>query len=55
MHRPPSWRISAWSGFICALLAFSLLFRGAVGASGALLLGALGLFAWALWLSHHDR
>jgi hypothetical protein len=47
--------MSAWGGFISALFAFSSLMHGAFTASVVMLLGAVCLFAWAIWLAHTEH
>jgi hypothetical protein len=55
MHQRPVWGVSAWGGFVCALLALSSMLHGAPEASAMLLFGALALFGWAAWLSHREH
>jgi hypothetical protein len=55
MHPRPIWGVSAWGGFVCALLALSSMLHGALGASAMLLFGAVALFGWAVWLSHRGH
>jgi hypothetical protein len=55
MSRRPIWGVSAWGGFVCLLLAYSSLVRGAFASGGVMTLGAVALFAWALWLEHSRR
>jgi len=55
MTRRPIWGLSAWAGFICVLFALSSLLHGTVEATAVLFAGALLLFAWAVWLAHHER
>jgi hypothetical protein len=56
MSRRPTWGVSAWSGFICALFALSSLMSGGeIEITGVMLGGALLLFAWAAWLAHGDH
>ena len=52
MNGRPIWGVSAWGGFICLLFAFTSLMHGAFAASAVMVLGALVLFAWAVWLEH---
>jgi hypothetical protein len=55
MNPRPIWGVSAWGGFVCALLAFTSMLHGALGASAMLSFGALALFGWAAWLSRTER
>jgi hypothetical protein len=55
MRRRPIWGVSAFGGFVCALLAVDWLFQGLVQASGMMALGALALFGWAAWLADHEH
>ena len=55
MHGRPIWGLSAWAGFICALLAVSSITHGAVDAGGVMVLGAVVLVVWAVWLAHHEH
>jgi hypothetical protein len=50
MHGRPIWGTSVWAGFICILLALSMLLNGSPQAGGVMLLGALVLGGWAFWL-----
>jgi hypothetical protein len=43
---------SAWSGFICALLALRLLMDGFVAAALVMLIGTVVLGGFAIWLAH---
>jgi hypothetical protein len=47
--------VSAGGGVVCALLAVSWLFHGAIQASGMMAVGSLALFGWAVWLDDHDH
>ena len=55
MRRSPIWAVSVGSGVVCALLAISWLFQGAVQASGMMALGSLALFGWAAWLADDEH
>jgi hypothetical protein len=55
MHGRPIWGVSAWGGFVCALLALSSLMNGAVDAGTVMLFGAVVLVGWAIWLAHHKH
>ncbi len=55
MQRRPIWALSAWGGFICMLFALSSLVHGAVAASLLMLVGAVVLAGWALWLARHHN
>jgi len=48
----PIWAVSVWGGFVCLLMAVSSFVHEALAASAVMLLGALVLFAWAVWLEH---
>ncbi|HEY6638283.1 MAG TPA: hypothetical protein VIZ61_11425 [Solirubrobacterales bacterium] len=52
MREGPIWAVSAWGGFICLLVAITSFVHEALAASAVMLLGALVLFAWAVWLEH---
>jgi hypothetical protein len=55
MHGRPIWALSVWGGFICVLFSLSSLLHGSVEAGGVMMLGALVLVGWAVWLSHHEH
>lgn len=55
MHGRPIWSLSAWGRFICMLFALSTLMYGSLAASALMMSGALALFGWAAWLSHHEH
>ena len=48
MQGRPIWRLSAWTGFICALFGLSSLVHGELSAGVVTMLGALLLFGWAV-------
>jgi uncharacterized membrane protein YhhN len=50
VHGRPIWGLSAWTGFICALFAFSLLAHGELSVGVVTMLGALLLFGCAALL-----
>ena len=55
MHGRPIWGLSAWSGFICALFAFSSLVHGELSVGVLMMLGALLLFGWAVLLDRGQQ
>jgi hypothetical protein len=55
MRRRPIWGVSVIAAVSCLLLAVSWLIQGSPRASGMMLLGAIGLFGWAVWLDEHER
>lgn len=55
MQPRPIWSVSAWGGFVCALFALSSFFHGTPEVSAVLAAGAVLLFAWAIWLAHHEH
>jgi Flp pilus assembly protein TadB len=55
MRGRPTWGLSVWGGFLCALFALSSALHGSLLASAVMIAGALILFAWALWLASSER
>ena len=55
MHGQPIWGLSIWGGFICVLLSLSSVMHGSLEAGAVMLLGALVLVGWAVWLAHREH
>jgi hypothetical protein len=50
MNGRPIWGVSVWGAFICLLFSLISLIHAALAASALMLIGALALLAWAVWL-----
>jgi hypothetical protein len=50
MNGRPIWGLSLWGAFICLLFSVVCLMHAALAASAVMLVGALALLAWAVWL-----